>query len=298
MPVEFADTATTRAGIKPVTFPPESLSQIVRRWNGRWEITQESIVEMAHLIAASPVGQQSPGEVRKGEGGRAEVISGNRRLLGIEYLNNNLDLFRSLYPDTCRGPYPFKAIILDVNEREMVLLNLASNTDHKGLSPMDKAKALRDMENMGFSTDEMAGALRCSVSQLAVLRSYLTLDREAQDALHRNFESNGQEGITGQLATALVGVPAAQVREMVEKVESGEVKPSEATREVNRVKRASGQRVGMSLKEFKDELKDLAEDGRSTLAFDLVTVLEGHQSLRKVLDDWDPEKARGRVANK
>lgn len=298
MPVEFAGTKTSRAGIKPVTFPPEELDSIIIRWNGRWEISQESVIEMAHEIASSPIGQQVLGSVRKGDGGRAELIEGNRRLAGLKYINANLSLFQSLYPETCKGPFPFKAVSFDVSEDEMIELNLASNLDRKGLSPMDKAKSLRDMEKRGWPNERIARALRCSVSQLGVLRSYLTLPHDAQADLHRNFESNGAEGITGQLATALVGVPAAEVKSVLEKVESGEVKPSEATREVNARKRASGQRVGMSLVELKRELKEHAEDMRSTLAFDLVTVLEGHQSLRKVLDDWDPEKARGRVANK
>jgi len=294
MPVEFAGIKTTRAGIKPVTFGPEELDSLVTRWNGRYEITEEAVIEMAHLIASSPVGQQVLGSVRKGEGGKAEVIEGNKRLLGIRYINSNLSLFQSLYPATCKGPFPFKAIILDCNEDEMIELNLASNLDRKGLSPMDRAVALRDMEKRGWPEERIAHALRCSRSSLGILRSYLTLPAEAQRDLHLNFETNGAEGITGQLASALVGMPDKDVKATLEKVEAGEVKSSEAVRQVNKKKRAAGQRVSMTLKELMDELREHAEDGKSMLAFDLYTLLQGQhdRTLREILDDWEPEKDR------
>lgn len=280
MAITFTDVVTSRSGQRPVTFPPESLHQIRRVWNSRREL--RGIEELAHQIAASPVGQIEPGIVRKGEGGKPELIAGNRRLAAIEFINANLDLFSGLYPDTISGPLGFKSIAVDCSEEEAIEINLSENLDKLALSPIDKAHALRSLENRGWAPSRIAHALRVTTTYLPTLRSYLTLPEAAQKELHDGV-------LTGDLAKSLVGLPTQEVKEVVERVKSGELPPSQAKREVDETKRSRGTKVSRSRKEIVDALTELEE---YDLAFDLVNWILGgstYKSLEELIKVYNKQ---------
>lgn len=279
MAVTFTDTLTSRAGIQPTTFPPSELDKIRLGWNSRHTITEKSIESLAHEIASSPIGQITPGIVRKGEGGYAELAAGNRRFLAIKYINANLELFQALYPHIT-GPLAFKAFAIDCNVKELKKINLAENLDREGLSPIDKAFTVRSLQAEGWEDQEIAGSLRCSVGYLSTLRGFLSLPKEAQESMHRAY-MDGEKGITGELGTALQGLPEEEIRKTVAAVERGEVKPSDAVRQVKAQKRERGVRVSMSLKEFRDLLK---EHEKAEICFDLLCLLEGESTM--TFEQW------------
>lgn len=274
MAYSFTDTLTSRGGISPTTFPPSDLEKIRPGWNSRHTITEKSIESLAHEIASSPIGQITPGTVRKGEGGYAELVAGNRRLLAIKHINANLDLFQALYPHIT-GPFAFKAFVIDCNQKEVRKINLAENLDREGLSPIDKAFTVRSLQAEGWEDQEIASALRCSVGYLSVLRGFLSLPKEAQDSMHRAY-MEGERGITGELGTVLQGLPEQEIRATVSRVENGEVRPSDAVREVKAKKRERGEKVSMSLKEFRDLLK---AHEKTEICFDLACILAGESTM-------------------
>lgn len=279
MAVSFTDTLTSRAGIQPTTFPPSELDKIRLGWNSRHTITEKSIESLAHEIASSPIGQITPGTVRKGEGGYAELAAGNRRLLAIKYINANLDLFQTLYPHIT-GPLAFKAFAIDCNQKELRKINLAENLDREGLSPIDKAFTVRSLQAEGWEDHEIAASLRCSVGYLSTLRGFLSLPQEAQESMHRAYV-DGERGITGELGTVLQGLPEDEIKRTVSRVESGEVKPSDAVREVKAQKRERGVRVSMTLKELRDLLK---KHEKAEICFDLLCLLEGESTM--TFEQW------------
>jgi ParB-like chromosome segregation protein Spo0J len=274
MAVTFPNVLTSRAGLTPTTFPASELSKIRRGWNCRIDL--QNIEELAHQIAESPIGQHEAGAVRKGEGGDPFLIKGNRRLSAIQYINDNLEMFQALYPHI-KGPLGFKAYTLDVNEDEAIEITLSENLDRMGLSPMDKAHSVRDLENRGWDDKRIARVLRCSTTYLPTLRSYLTLPKEAQDALHHGT-------VTGDLAKSLVGLPDSEIKAAVKEVKEKTIRPSDAKRKVDSVKRKKGVKVARSYKEIKDELASLEDD--YDLAFDLLSYFDGestHKSLEEIM---------------
>lgn len=274
MAVTFTDTLTSRAGIQPTTFPPSELDKIRLGWNSRHTITEKSIESLAHEIASSPIGQITPGIVRKGEGGYAELAAGNRRVLAIKHINANLELFQALYPHIT-GPLAFKAFAIDCNVKELKKINLAENLDREGLSPIDKAFTVRSLQAEGWEDHEIAGSLRCSVGYLSTLRGFLSLPKEAQESMHKAY-MDGEKGITGELGTALQGLPEEEIKKTVAQVERGEVKPSDAVRAVKAQKRERGVRVSMSLKEVKDLLRKY---DKYNVCFDLLCLLDGEPTM-------------------
>lgn len=278
MPAQFLNTVVSRAGLLPAVFPPEELPKIRRGWNCRVDLRE--IEKLAHEIAANPIGQHTPGAVRKGEGGYAYTIAGNRRLEAIRHINANLTEFQLYYPHI-KGPLAFKAYLLNVNEDEAAEITLSENLDRMELSPIDKAHALRDLESRGWDNARIASALRCGTTYLPQLRSYLTLPEEARQKLHDGV-------LTGELATSLIGLPDAEIKETVARVSSGAVKPAQARREVNNHKRASGLKVRRTEKELRDELTPLAEE--YMLASALLEYMAGNStfsSLRELISAYD-----------
>lgn len=288
MATQFTDTIVSRRGLSPATFPPEEIRKLRRGWNSRHKVSQARIEELAHAIASCPVGQFDPVLIRKGEGGYGWIIAGNTRTDAILFINDNLDHFRSLYPSTVTGPFSLKALVQDCNETEAIELSLAENLDHLGLSPVDKAQAYRDLKARGWENDRIANALRCSVSTLDQLKKILTLDETARESLHNEFLTG--QGITNQLAQALVGLPTQEVKEVVREVEEGKVTPAEATRKVNQKKRSNGVRVTMSFKEITDIFKDKEKAG-SWIAADFLTCFQGNhiRTLPEMIDLYDQD---------
>jgi ParB/RepB/Spo0J family partition protein len=293
MAVSFPDMKTQRGGVQPVLVPPDEISKIVVVWNSRHNISAESITELAHQIASSPLGQIDPIVLRKGEGNRPELVAGNRRKRAIEHINANLPAFQEMYPDRIKGPLSLKAQYVSCNGKEAKKLNISENRDRLDLSPIDLAFTARDLEMDGWAREEIANTLRISVTYIPTLLSYLQLPDEAREAIHRGE-------VSGQLGKELVGLPDREVRETVKRVSAGEVRSSEAAREVRERKRSNGQRVGLSLKELKDRLK--AQEGKCNLAFDLLCVIRGDhtQSLEQILEAYDlpdlPEEAEEEIA--
>lgn len=272
MAVTFTDTEVSRSGIAAVTINPDHIKS---GWNSRHALSDKWVEELSHLIASSPMGQETPGKVRKGEGGYAYLIEGNCRLAAIRLINENLDYYRTLYPDL-QGPLGFKAVYVACNEDEAIELNLSENLNRLNLSPIDKADTIRKLEKRGgWDDSRIARALRCSVGYLSVLRGYLSLPQEAQDSMHRAYV-DGERGITGELGTALQGLPEEEIKKTVAQVESGEVKPADAVRKVKAQKRERGVRASMTLKEFRDLLK---KHEKTEICFDLLCIISGESTM-------------------
>lgn len=217
--IDFTDVETTRAGCSGGTFPPEEIPKIIRGWNSR--VALQGIEELAHEIARD--GQISLVDVRKGEGGKPELVSGNRRTAAIEHINANIAFFMEYYP-RLKGPIGLKFQFVSINAKDARIRNVKENTKRLALSPIDQAHVVHDFREMGYKDQEIADALGVvrgnPTPYLDELAGYLALDQETQDALHAGE-------ISRSLVSELRDLPAAEAREVVKKVKESKASKKE-----------------------------------------------------------------------
>jgi len=277
MPTVFTGVSTSRAGVSGGTFPPDEISNIVMGWNPRFEINQEKIRELADSIARNPLGQREPVHVKKGKDGRPVLLAGQRRKLAITLINDNLVEYMARYPHI-QGPFGLKYLCFDgLDEKAAIRHSLSENVDRESLTPIDQAKTILSLRNMGWEDSEIAESLRVKPSQLSTLLGYLEMPPDAQEALHDGV-------ITQQLAKEMRDLPDEEITKTVKKVKRGKLTPSQAVRETKSKKRKSGQKVPLTYKEFFDELALLVDD--MSLAFDLDAYRAGestYSSLQEIL---------------
>lgn len=283
MAVTFTNVPTSRAGVTGGTFPAEEIEGLQLGWNPRFQIDEAKILELAEQIAASPTGQREPVHVKKGKDGQPLILAGQRRRLAILHINRNLIDYMSKYTHI-QGPFGLKFIYVEgLSDKEAIKHSISENTDREGLTPIDQAKTILSLRNMGWEDTEIAASLRVSVTQLGNLLGFLELPEDAQEALHKGE-------ITQQLAKEVRSLPDEEITCTVTKVKKGKVSAAQAVRETKAKKREGGKRVTLTAKEFFDELARLVDD--HNLAFDLDAYYHGQsefKSMKDIVEFYDLE---------
>ena len=213
------------------------LNEIVvdHEFNGRYEQrTEAEIRELMESIVDSPIGQETPGLVKRIPGsGKMFLVAGFGRYDAIA-------LYNSEHPET---PMPFKAIILDGklqgNELDAFNSSVRENCDRKELTYMDKAKIVTRYTNKYNKTDaEIAQMLHFkSVSSVGQYRSLMRLSEENRAKVHHGelTLSNAlllvgqteeeQKAIVESSTTETGKIDASKVRDKVREIREKKSKP-------------------------------------------------------------------------
>lgn len=235
-------------------------------WNGRrWPHSPEDIRDRADNIKER--GQLTPIKCRR-DGMDLVLVSGHLRLLACL-------LIRETEPDwvVCC------TVDANLNELDAFLANLTENEERKNTSVIDQSYNMARLEqSFGWSVDQVAAFYKCSPSRVRQIVSLKGLDEPIQRQV-----AAGEISLTDALR--LLKLPADAQKAALEASEASDVPEAdpttpdasqgtpEARKERKRAvkeatteaARAAGVRVGRTLRELKNVLKDFPGEISSTL---------------------------------
>ncbi len=157
-------SAATETGGQPLELPCELIDR--NPYQTRSQFDPDKLEELAQSIAASGVVQ--PVLVRSSEGGRYQLIAGERRLLACKKA----------------GKSTIPAIVRQVSDEQAMEMTVVENLQRADLNPMEQARAYQRLgQEFRMTQEQMAkrtGKDRASVSNFLRL---LRLPEEIQDSV-------------------------------------------------------------------------------------------------------------------
>ena len=233
---------------------------------GRWGIDQEHVESLALLIAKD--GRQLvPVGVRKGADGKPELVFGRHRKHAIIFINSNLEMFG------LTEPFPLLYVYVNLSEEQAIKACISENRG-KPLTIVDLAHMATSLESLGWDNGRIAEAMstpwnKVSPVRVSQLKRYITLPHPTLVKLDKGL-------IPESAAKALfkVAVDRANMIELSEKLERGEIKAGDLIREANAKSRERGKKVRRSIIDLKEKLIDIGTGP----ALDLLGWLDGEHN--------------------
>ena len=210
------------------------------RYQPRTRMDESSLAELAESIKAQGVVQ--PILVRPVEGGRFEIVAGERRWRAAERA----------------GLKEIPALVRAVPDQAALALSLIENIQREDLNPLEEAQGLqRLVDEFGLTHEAAAQAIGRSRSAVTNLLRLTQLATPVQAYLLAGKLDMGH-------ARALLTLPAAQQAAAAARVVAEELSVRDAERlaqslaspAARRKKRGRGKGVDVDLKRLEDELSD------------------------------------------
>ncbi len=209
------------------------------KYQPRTRIDEASLAELAASIKAQGVMQ--PIVVRPVEGGRFEIVAGERRWRAAQLAG--------------LGEIP--VIVKAVNDRDALAIALIENIQREDLNPLEEAQGLRRLiDEFGLTHDAAALAVGRSRSAVSNLLRLTQLAKPVQDYLLGNALEMGH-------ARALLALPAAQQTSTAALVVGRKMSVRDTERLVHRLvapdRRSKGARPGKDAdtKRLESDLADM-----------------------------------------
>jgi ParB/RepB/Spo0J family partition protein len=240
------------------SYGPEELHRIREVLNLRHGL--RNIEELAGQIAKD--GQLQLGLVRINAQGEPVLIAGHRRAAAIRLINEDPSRFG------LAGPLGFNVRVKKATDEEAIELNLSENLDRDDLSPVDKAFAARQLEEiLGWDRKRIAARLRVGESRISGL---LTIFEHSQRIINLIHEGRIKEA----QAKHFKGLPEEQINAFADRIEAGE-KPAKVVAETKEAHRSAGSKKARTLAEARTALKE----AKSDRAFNLLCWLDGDPTV-------------------
>ena len=232
----LGDVASIERGDSPKTLPVEFLQR--GKYQPRLDMDPDRLQELADSISAQGVVQ--PIVVRSIDGGRYEIIAGERRWRAAQLA----------------GLHEIPVIIRDVSDQTAVALSLIENIQREDLNPLEEAQALqRLLKEFKMTHQQVADAVgksRAAVSNLMRLidlhpdvKSYLqngALEMghaRALLALETDLQSDAADKVVAR------GLTVRATEKMVKDIQSGQVRVEPSTDpDIVRLQHEMGEKLG------------------------------------------------------
>lgn len=133
---------------------------------------------VARVRSFESLGQLQPVEVRKIAGGKVELTLGYTRYAAAVEYNKS-------HPDR---PMKLKCSLIDCNNEEAFLRNIAENLERRDLTPLDQAHAQRKLrDEFGWADKKIADLYKISIPYVSTLKKLLSVPAHI-----RNLVKTGQ----------------------------------------------------------------------------------------------------------
>jgi ParB family chromosome partitioning protein len=208
------------------------------KYQPRTRMDEDSLAELAASIREQGVMQ--PILVRPVDGGRFEIVAGERRWRAAQLA----------------GLREVPVLVKAVPDQAALALSLIENIQREDLNPLEEAQGLqRLIAEFGLTHDEAARAVGRSRSAVSNLLRLTQLAKPVQDYLLRNALEMGH-------ARALLSLPAAQQTSAAARVVDGKLSVRDTERLVHRLadtskpKRGSGKALDADTQRLENDLAE------------------------------------------
>lgn len=254
---------------------------IIRRegWNPRFEFGEiEALAESIRLLKErdpSTGGLLNDIRVKRIDGGKFELVDGDRRLTAIESLMKKGETFPI--------GIPAKLEAKDADDLELLLRTFMANTG-KPLLPMEQANAFQRMREGGMSLDDIKKATGASIMSIVGAFALLEGDQAIKDALKDGV-------ITGGMAKDIAVHARGDVVKQKELVEQAKAAGKDAKKKralkvaIEQARVAKAAKRGVVLK-----MRALNNDQLSAIGMKLSEILMGRMTAVGLAADCNLEE--------